>query len=537
MQECLHIVKRPSFQILLILVLALGGRLYFFTGYTNAWTQDETIYFFNISDLAKDNSIYAEHTRLADTLDPSVTFSTRLTFLYAQAFILRLFHFSSNALFVLPMVCSLLDIYLMYCIGKALSRPRSGILAAFLLAMTPIHIHYSSRIMPEQMLSLLFDVSVFLFLSYLNSRSLLKVCLIACSLGAGMYVKEVMPLVTMIFFLILVVRKDFKGASALLAVTLMITALFSLFFLHETGNPNYYFDVLQKTRYSKFLQGVEEASFLGLFRFIYEQDYNIVFHLENLFSPTGFRFLTWGYPYGALFVLFAFLTPLAVYKSKKGTLLVGIVVAYILFLEFGFVACRFSEGQVLLYMIMKEIPDGVRYPHFLCGLAAVVSGLGFEAIKIRTSWLRQTIMVILIMLVSLVSTAASIDIRRYLTEPVSDLKDMMTVLRPMLRDKGVHIYFTDVLAEAYFTVSTNGKYKDRKRLLIDPKQISEHEDASTNIVVVGGSRSADIEGGTILERPELLSRLKLTPIYRLKKPLTNSRAYNMVIYEIISSKS
>ena len=232
--------------------------------------------------------------------------------------------------------------------------------------------------------------------------------------------------------LILVFRKDFKGVAVLLAVMFFLNLLFSSYFLVKTNNFNYFKDIQIKARYNKYFdeyKDLDKQPFVGgKINYVTPKHYDYFFHLKNIFSRQGFKFGEWGYPYGILFILFVIFSPFALWSSSKQRFLVFTTVVYILFMEFGFVFYKLVDGHLDFYAVMKEIPDGVRYLSFLCGIAAASTAIGFSKIKFPHPFWRYLLLAAAILPFVFTSLVATHYITAGLTEPHNDLTEMANFL-------------------------------------------------------------------------------------------------------------
>lgn len=136
--------------LLLIILLALAVRLRYYTGPIGS---DDTWYYLGAYEIHE------------GTYEPGNNYwKTRYGMLLPIAASYELFGTNEFAAALWPMLCSLGAVALCYFLGKLVVNSTTGFVAATLLALYPLDIHYSGLILPDVPLSFLMAASVFAFL-------------------------------------------------------------------------------------------------------------------------------------------------------------------------------------------------------------------------------------------------------------------------------------------------------------------------------------------------------------------------------------
>jgi 4-amino-4-deoxy-L-arabinose transferase-like glycosyltransferase len=136
--------------LLLILLIALGMRLWHYTGPIGS---DDTWYYLGAHEIYE------------GTYEPGDNYwKTRYGMLVPIAVSYGIFGTNELAAALWPMLCSLGAVALCYFLGKMLLDASAGLLAATLLAFYPLDIHYSGLILPDVPLSFLMAASVAAFI-------------------------------------------------------------------------------------------------------------------------------------------------------------------------------------------------------------------------------------------------------------------------------------------------------------------------------------------------------------------------------------
>jgi len=132
-----------------ILLLALSLRLYFFVGLN--WADDPWY-------------VNEANEVLKGYFHPENNLNRRIVTYLPMALSFYCFGINEFTAVLFPLACSLIEIILIFAIGNRFVNKNTGLLAAFLLAVYPLHINYSTMAMGDVPISLFGSLSVFLFL-------------------------------------------------------------------------------------------------------------------------------------------------------------------------------------------------------------------------------------------------------------------------------------------------------------------------------------------------------------------------------------
>ena len=181
-----------------ILVFALFLRLLFFVGF--ALGDDP-----NYAD-----RVYAIIEGYYPSLCKTCVFAFRPILLFFTALPLKYFGWSEFS-FILPvLLSSLISICLIYALGKFLFDQKTGLLAAFCLAIFPLNIVHATTMSNDIMLSMLMALSMLLFLKGLEAHGKKTVVYLTLSgfvLGVSVGVKiNALPVVGLFILIALLNR-------------------------------------------------------------------------------------------------------------------------------------------------------------------------------------------------------------------------------------------------------------------------------------------------------------------------------------------
>ena len=150
--------------LLLIVLFALGVRLFFFVGITYAMDQDEGIYL-DLARGAMRGGYRVDFTsKPADYMpNPAEAFQFRYPMILIPGGLYKIFGVGDGASVAFALVCSLGLVVLSYKLGRLFMDENGALMAAFLFAVFPLDILYSTRLMPDVPLAFFFWLAVYLF--------------------------------------------------------------------------------------------------------------------------------------------------------------------------------------------------------------------------------------------------------------------------------------------------------------------------------------------------------------------------------------
>jgi 4-amino-4-deoxy-L-arabinose transferase-like glycosyltransferase len=161
--------RSPSPVLILaaIVVLALGLRLMFFTGFVGS---DDSVYMEAAVDLAERGRWVGQDLA-----------SSRLGFVAASAAGIKVFGLNEFGAVSVSLVASLATVVLVYLLGRLYFDERAGLLAAAIFAFYPLNIVFSTILVPETLLSCLMAAGLLAYAAGDRPRPLS----LAASVGAG----------------------------------------------------------------------------------------------------------------------------------------------------------------------------------------------------------------------------------------------------------------------------------------------------------------------------------------------------------------
>ncbi|MBU0763006.1 MAG: glycosyltransferase family 39 protein, partial [Candidatus Altiarchaeota archaeon] len=134
--------------LLAILVVGLLIRLYFFIG-------------FNRSDVPQ-YAVEAFWVEKEGLKLPFTIIQTRLMMIYPTVVLYKIFGINNFSISILPLIYDLGNIVLIYLMGRLFFSQRVGLVAALLLAFYPLHVLYSTQLMPDVIIAFFTSLSLYL---------------------------------------------------------------------------------------------------------------------------------------------------------------------------------------------------------------------------------------------------------------------------------------------------------------------------------------------------------------------------------------
>jgi len=208
----------------IILLLAVGLRLYFFVG---MGPRDDIAY------ITSAQAIQTDQFNLPHP-DSSLIFPVRMM-VYLPVFLSwKLFGISEFSSCLYFIFCSLIMILTGYFMGKVLYGPIEGIIAALILALLPLDLVFSSQIMPDLPQTVLGSSAILFFLVGKKSKNSLFFILSGTVMALSLMTKEfaIIYYIVLLFFLGFAVNKsDWKRAQAVSALALIMVSSAVVLFL------------------------------------------------------------------------------------------------------------------------------------------------------------------------------------------------------------------------------------------------------------------------------------------------------------------
>lgn len=157
-----------------------------------------------------------------------------------MAVFMRLFGVSEFSANLWSLLCSVGEVILVFVAGRMLFGTKAAILAAIVLALLPIHVHYAGRLMADSPLAFFITLSFVLFFSAERSRNVAWYALSGMAVGLAFWVKSVVVIFAAVFGLrALACRKWDWRWSWMVAGALLVIGLNFAFFAWLTERPFY----------------------------------------------------------------------------------------------------------------------------------------------------------------------------------------------------------------------------------------------------------------------------------------------------------
>ncbi|MBW2552846.1 MAG: glycosyltransferase family 39 protein [Deltaproteobacteria bacterium] len=334
-------MNRKWINITYILFFALFLRLLFFVGF--ALGDDP-----NYAD-----RVYAIIEGHYPSLCKTCVFAFRPILLFFTALPLKYFGWSEFS-FILPvLLSSLISIYLIYALGKLLFDQRTGLLAAFCLAIFPLNIVHATTMSNDIMLSMLMALSMLLFLKGLEEHGKKTVVYLTLSgfvLGVSVGVKiNALPVVGLFILIALLNRwqkKEFRYEVVFFLLSwLIVQALFSIVYYIKTGD--FLAHVHAEINFDK---EYNPSSFIN--KTCYLKDALLYYpkHMLSIVSEghPGYTF----YPYGFFYPVFLLAIVFFLFRREKKVVIPLIWFSY-LFLMMEFTPLKFSPYYQPIHRLIR----------------------------------------------------------------------------------------------------------------------------------------------------------------------------------------
>lgn len=236
----------------------------------------------------------------------------------------------SGRIFVL--LASLLNIYLIYLIGKRIFDSKTAILASLLLAFTPIYYNYSYLLLTGILSTTYALMSIYFFI---QKRNLKNISISSFFLGLSFLTRFPQGLVLLCFLIFLFYKKEFKNIFLLLVIFLLTTSPYLIFNYFQYGSIF--------TPFTKASEIITEYSWL--------YSHYPLFYFRELFLQNFLFILT--IPFFYFF-----------YRERKGTLILLIFIIFIVFFSMT---------------LHKELRYSLVFLPYLC----LLSSKGFLSLKLN----------------------------------------------------------------------------------------------------------------------------------------------------------
>ncbi len=176
------LLPASGWPIYAILTVAVVARIVMFQGLSEG---DDLSYSRFANELAegKYQPVYLNH------------WSMRIGLIVPTAIFYRMFGVNEVSMVLFPLLCSIALIAVAYAIGRRFFGPEIGLITAFLLAVFPLNIVYSTQLFPDISLALFVGLSGYYYMKSLEAESALRGSISTFAagicLGLGYLMKEV----------------------------------------------------------------------------------------------------------------------------------------------------------------------------------------------------------------------------------------------------------------------------------------------------------------------------------------------------------
>ncbi len=223
-----------KFLLFLIVLFGIVLRLIFFSGVS-----------------ASDDLSYSRYAYYINTkgVDPNsvLTLATRIGLLYPVAFFYYLFGVNDLSSIILIFITAIGNMILAYFFGGLLGNKKIGLMAAFLLAIFPLEVINSTKLLSDIPSAFFMALGVYLFL-HSEKKKVTKFFyfLAGISIGIGYLIRESASLIALFFAIYIVMNRKIKKEYFLIVIGFLLIFVVEVLTLYKlTGNPLYRFTTVQ----------------------------------------------------------------------------------------------------------------------------------------------------------------------------------------------------------------------------------------------------------------------------------------------------
>lgn len=351
----------PKILLILILILGLFLRMYFFVGVNRS---DTPLY------LHSANRVLNGEFYLGSFIG-----KTRIMMIYPIAFFFFLFGINELSAALYPLLTSLGSILVIFYIGRLLFNKKVGLLAAFFLSIFPLNIVFSTWPMPDVPVAFFSALSILLFLkaelgAEKNTR---KIFLLLSGVFVGIgYLTKVSGLIPLLFIVPYILYKIIKkreidfNYGLLFLGFILILFVEGLFYLNFTGNFFQRYETVSST------YAVGKNTNLEIYPIrMFNLNNNLSFNWSNLY------FVPYGLFYFFIFPSFAYIT---IKRNKKALIPLFWFFLFFSYLEFGTMNIHeyVPIHRLPRHLTLVTIPGILCLSHFLVDIQ---KGASFDKLK------------------------------------------------------------------------------------------------------------------------------------------------------------
>ena len=228
-----NLLVNTRFLLLLLLLLGLMLRLLFFSGIGTSDDLAYSRYSYSIDKGIEPNSIYMQ--------------SSRIGILYPTFFSYKLFGVNDFSSIIFVLLTSLGNIILAYLFGKLIVDEKTGLMAAFLLAIFPLEVVSSTRLLTDIPSAFFMALGVYIFLYPEKKRaSRFLYFLSGVFIGIGYMIRESAILIVLFFMIYILFKRQVKKEYFFVPAGFIIILLIELLLFYKlTGNPIFKFTIVR----------------------------------------------------------------------------------------------------------------------------------------------------------------------------------------------------------------------------------------------------------------------------------------------------
>ena len=228
-----NFIGRTKLLLSLIVLFGLALRLIFFSGVGTSDDLAYSRYSYSIDRGIEPNSIFMHSSRIG-LLYP--------TFIFYKLFGVKDF---SSVIFVL--LTSLGNIILAYFFGKLIVNEKTGLMAAFLLAIFPLEVVNSTKLLTDIPSAFFMALGVYIFLySEKKKASRFLYLLSGVFIGIGYMIRESTILIVLFFIIYVLFKKQIKKEYFFVPAGFIIILLIEILLFYKlTGNPLFKFTIVR----------------------------------------------------------------------------------------------------------------------------------------------------------------------------------------------------------------------------------------------------------------------------------------------------
>ncbi len=520
---------------MLIIILAIFLRVFYFTGIVLTDTQDDSIYLNAIKNYMDGKMDLGRYKTLLqeEYINPIDIFPLRFGLILPTLFFMKLLGINEFSATFFTLLCSIGLVILVYLIGKILFNKKTALVCSAVYAVFPLDIIYSTRLLPDIPLSFFIALAIYLYLksnSFDNKKKVNKIMFLSgLSLGMAYLIRsQLLVLIPLILFIYILYEKKIKLKHVFsLAGFLTLILLSSIYLYAHTGDLLTDFKVNKKAYDSKYGQEYigryNEYSIDSIINFLYLPDSAFYFtklmFFHKLHRPRV-DYLAYFYMILPIAILWALFVIIKIKDKNKLMLLVWFLFAFFL-IELGPMYLSFFSGDTAItYGLVDK-----NQKHLILASVPAVMLIGLLLTDLLNhKYLR--ILGILLFIFLFINSIYSINkSTAYLREGINDIK----VAAKFLKQAESKPIYADNLAigELKFYLGWDEDYEFRDIGLV--YGIYSIEDA---YIILGGSRGYDISASyinTISKYNDMSFYNNFTILKEIEGPTNLGRTNNMFI--------